>query len=285
DISIIPTMIVCKQARRHVKVMLSGDGGDELFWGYPGRLVSVLRRSTDFSQPHWLRSARWGMKKIFNIGNGYWNLRYPTIGKWFQEKHSRITDAALDTFFSEPPKWPESCKLFEYDGSAQKQTADWLRWNEFKAHLTMVLLKVDRASMFHSLEVRVPLLDKEVIQVALRTDWRSCLDVIQNTGKIPLRKALLRHVNHQSQLKRGFDVPLNQWLKGPLRPLLEDYLLQKKEILGLEFLNGGVREMAARHLSGQNDEAPSLWNLLHLSLWEQKHYRRSPKSFLQSVMI
>jgi asparagine synthase (glutamine-hydrolysing) len=139
--------------------------------------------------------------------------------------------------------------------------------------------------MFHSLEVRVPLLDKEVIQVALRTDWQSCLDVIQKTGKIPLRKALFRHVKHQSHMKRGFDVPLHQWLKGPLRPMLEDNLLQRKEILGLNFLNGGVPAMAARHLSGQNDEAPSLWNLLHLSMWEQKHYKRSAKSFLHGVMI
>jgi asparagine synthase (glutamine-hydrolysing) len=285
DISIIPTMIVCKQARRHVKVMLSGDGGDELFWGYEGRLLSILRRSMDFRRPHWLRSMRWGMKKIFNIGNGYWNLRYPTIGKWFQEKHSRLTDGMLGTVFSEIPDWPESCRLFHYDGWEQKQTANWLRWNEFTAHLTMVLLKVDRASMYHSLEVRVPLLDKEVIQVALRTDWQSCLDVIQNTGKIPLRKALFRHVKHQSQMKRGFDVPLNQWLKGPLRPMLEDNLLQRKEILGIDFRRDGVKAMAERHLSGISDEAASLWNLLHLSMWEQKHYKRSPKSLLQSVMI
>ena len=167
DISIIPTMIVCKQARRHVKVMLSGDGGDELFWGYD-RAFSVLKRTMDFREPYWLRSARWGMKKLFNIGDGYWNLRYPTIGKWFQDKHSKLTDGTLGTIFAEPPEWPESCELFHYDGWTPERTANWVRWNEFRAHLTMVLMKVDRASMYHSLEVRVPLLDKEVIQVALR---------------------------------------------------------------------------------------------------------------------
>jgi asparagine synthase (glutamine-hydrolysing) len=285
DISIIPTMIVCKQARQHVKVMLSGDGGDELFWGYEGRVLSILNKSMDFRHPYWLRSARWGLKKLFNVGNGYWNLRYPTIGKWFQDKHSRLNDGSLDTVFADAPKWPDSFDLFEYDGWTQKQTANWLRWNEFRYHLTMVLLKVDRASMYHSLEVRVPLLDKEVIQVALRTDWQSCLDTIQQTGKIPLRKALIRHVKHQSQVKRGFDVPLHQWLKGPLLPMLEDNLLNRKEILGFDLLSDGVRAMVQSHNSGITDETGSLWNLLHLSLWEQKHYKRSSKQFLSEVIV
>ena len=85
-------------------------------------------------------------------------------------------------------------------------------------------------------------------------------------------------------MKRGFDVPLNQWLKGPLMPMLEEDLLQRKEILGINFLTDGVRAMAKRHFSGETDEAASLWNLLNLSLWEQKHYKRTSKQFLQGVL-
>ncbi|MCI0416466.1 asparagine synthase (glutamine-hydrolyzing) [bacterium] len=285
DISIIPSMIVCRQASRHVKVMLSGDGGDELFWGYAGRFNSILRKSADFRQPYLLRSARWGMKKLFNIGNGYWNLRYRSIGQWFREKHSRLTDQNLESIFIQPPEWPESCTLFHYDGWKPEETAQWLRWNEFRGHLTMVLLKIDRASMYYSLEVRVPLLDREVIQIALRTDWESCINMVQDRGKIPLRESLTRHVHYQSQLKRGFDVPLHQWLQGPLRQILEDCLLQRKEILGVNFQRGGIQALADRHWSGETDEAQSLWTLLHLSMWEQKHYRQSSKQFLQSTPV
>jgi len=79
----------------------------------------------------------------------------------------------------------------------------------------MILLKVDRASMYHSLEVRVPLLDKEVIEVATRVQWRSCLDMERTIGKLPLRYALARHVRHQTLDKRGFTVPMGAWLRGP----------------------------------------------------------------------
>jgi len=97
----------------------------------------------------------------------------------------------------------------------------------------MILLKVDRASMYHSLEVRVPLLDKEVIEVATRVDWRSCLDLERTIGKLPLRYALARHVQHQTLTKRGFAVPMGSWLRGPLRPIFEDVVLEKRELLGL----------------------------------------------------
>src|SRR5713226_5132364 len=79
--------------------------------------------------------------------------------------------------------------MFIYGGLEPDRTAQWMRWNEF-GYLTMILLKVDRASMHHSLEVRVPLLDKGVIEIASRVDWRSCLDVKRKLGKLPLRYSL-----------------------------------------------------------------------------------------------
>src|SRR5262249_11210774 len=209
--------IVSRMASQHMKVILSGDGGDELFWGYAGRFGSVLRKSQDFRQPHWLRSARWGLKKFFDLGDGYLNLRFANIGEWYRAKHSRMSEQTLAWFMEEPPRWPESFDAFRYEGWEDNKTAQWLRWNEFVNHLTMVLLKVDRASMFHSLEVRVPFLDREVVETALRVDWRTCLDPDPEVGKIPLRRSLSRHVRYQSHMKRGFDVPMQQWLRGPFK--------------------------------------------------------------------
>ena len=86
----------------------------------------------------------------------------------------------------------------------------------------MVLLKVDRASMYHSLEVRVPLLDREVVDLACRIDWRSCLDLNRNIGKLPLRHSLGRQLHFQAQTKRGFEVPMNTWLRGSLKEVFQE---------------------------------------------------------------
>jgi asparagine synthase (glutamine-hydrolysing) len=271
DYSVFPTMLVARVARRYVKVILSGDGGDELFWGYPSRFVPVLKHASDYSYPLWFRSGLWAMGRA--LGNGNSHLRYREIGENYRAKHTRIHETDLQAIFPEVPEWPVNFDLFQYSGSNSDVTAHWLRWNEFVGHLTMVLLKVDRASMFHSLEVRVPLLDREVIDVACRIDWRSCLDLDRRTGKLPLRRSLAGHVHSQVQAKRGFEVPMNAWLRGPLREIFEESVLQRTELIGLPINQKRLRPMFQRHLSEHTDHARSLWTLLSLALWEQRHYR------------
>ena len=167
-------------------------------------LLSALDASNDFRpQPYWFRTLRSGINRFFNNGNGLSNPCYLSIGDWYRAKHTRIPEAHLQGIFPELPAWPLDFRLFAYTGWEPNKTAQWLRWNEFVSHLTMVLLKVDRASMYHSLEVRVPFLDREVIDVAVQVDWSSCLDIKQKVGKIPLRAALARHVNHQTANEAG----------------------------------------------------------------------------------
>jgi asparagine synthase (glutamine-hydrolysing) len=127
--------------------------------------------------------------------------------------------------------------------------------------------------MHHSLEVRVPLLDREVVDVAARVDWRSCLDLNQKVGKLPLRKSLARHVHSQTREKRGFEVPMNAWLRGPLKEIFQDSLMRRNEILGIPVNQKQLRVMFEQHLDNQVNRARSLWTLLSLALWERKHYR------------
>ena len=274
DYSVFPTMRVARLARRHVKVILSGDGGDELFWGYPSRFVSPLKYSGDFRQPQWFRTLRWGWARIIADGNGRHDLRYKSTGELYRDGHSRIDETTLKQVFSDVAPWPSEFGLFDYNGCEPNHVAQWLRWNEFVSHLTMVLLKVDRASMFHSLEVRVPLLDREVIDVASRVDWRSCLDLDRNLGKLPLRHALARHVRRSTQTKRGFEAPMKLWLKGPLQEIFQQAVIERQEILGLPVNRAKVQVMYQEHRAGMTDHTRALWTLLSLALWEKGHYRR-----------
>lgn len=280
DFSIFPTMLVSRLARQEVTVMLSGDGGDELFWGYAGRFGSVLRSVPDFQQPQWWRNIRWGLKKYFKVGNGYYNLRMPGIGDWYRAKHTHLPETWSARIFPDLPLWPSAYTVYDNFAGDVDQTAQWLRWNEMSDHLTRVLLKVDRASMYHSLEVRVPLLDREVIDVGLRVDWRSCLDIERGVGKLPLRQALAKHISSQSQRKRGFHVPMGEWMRGPLCSVFEQEMISRNELLGLTMNQSVLKEMFNQHLTRQKDHGWSLWLLLSLGRWADHYFQKDKINYI-----
>ncbi len=272
DFSIFPTMLVSQLASQGYKVILSGDGGDELFWGYTKRAAPMIDGATGFKSPYWMRSARWGLKKMGLLDMPNVLRRYPTFGDWQKNKHTHLSESKLSMIFPGLPNWPSDYPVFDYSGWETDKSAQWLRWNEFTSHLSMVLLKVDRASMFHSMEVRVPLLDREVISVATQVDWQSCLDLKEGKGKLPLRHSLARYTSYQTQSKRGFSVPMGKWLRTSLKSAFERALLERTDVLGIEIDRNALYKIYKDHLSGDTDLAWGLWPLLSLSLWEQRHY-------------
>jgi asparagine synthase (glutamine-hydrolysing) len=271
DYSLFPTLLVSRLASQQFKVVLSGDGGDELFWGYVKRMGSAIELAHDFRQPRLVRIARWALRRAARTHAGHDHLRRRSVGDWQRSRHNHLGDEWLGEIFPSLPEWPAEETQFSYTRTQQDETAQWIRWNEFVCHLTMVLLKVDRASMHHSLEVRVPLLDKEVIETSLQVDWRSCIDIGQGLGKLPLRQALAREVRHQTTAKRGFEVPMGKWLRGSLRDVFEAHVVDRDEIMGLPVNRPAMRALFDEHLRGDRDKAWGLWPLLSLSLWEAKH--------------
>ncbi len=271
DMSIFPTLLVSCLARKEVTVMLSGDGGDELFWGYPERFGPLVAQSMQFQEPYWRRRGRWLAGRVTSGTNGDYSLRWPTIGDWHRAAHTRLSDPYLRNVLDDAPAWPSSFNEFHYAGYQQDETAQWLRWNEFAGHLTRVLLKVDRASMYHSLEVRVPLLDREVIDVAQRVDWRSCMDLDRNLGKLPLRQALAQHVGQPAAAKRGFGVPMDDWLRGPLLPVFQEMVVNQDDILGVPVRRAGMEAMVADHVAGRANYSRWMWTILSLALWNERY--------------
>jgi len=270
DYSIFPTMLVSKFSSNEFTVMLSGDGGDELFWGYPERSGELIRRSRDFRVPYVGRRIRSLLRQAIGRGKAG-SLHMKSIGDWYLLRHTCLKAGWFERVFPGRPVDDDRFDGYEYSGFDQGETAQWLRANEFQYHLTMVLLKVDRASMHFSQEVRVPLLDMEVIETAARVDWKSCLSLDSKVGKQPLRDSLARHVRHQSRTKRGFEAPMSQWLRGPLREQFEDLVLGRQDFLGQAINRPVLRSLYDRHLSGEEDHARGLWPLLSLAYWEDHH--------------
>lgn len=254
DFSMFPTMLLARTARRHCKVMLAGDGGDDLLWGYPARSAQILQRLS-------ASGDRAGAD----------NLPYPSVGAWHRAKHTHLPESLLCSIFPDLTPSPPDFDGFRFSGREPGRAAQWLRWSEMTAHLPMVLLKVDRASMYCSLEVRVPFLDLEVVDTACRIDWRSCFDIGSATGKLVLRRCLEEHLGTVRRDKRGFAVPMGRWLRTSLRAMFED-VIDRGEILGLALDRPALREAYGQHLSGARDLAWGLWPILNLALWERHHF-------------
>ncbi len=270
DYSVFPTLMVSKLASRDHKVVLSGDGGDELFWGYPSRFGRLIQLTEDLQSPLWVRRLQWGMKRVLARVNDRC-LLMDSLGNGHRAMHTRLSEALLKKIFPSLPAWPSASNVYAYDGRDPDQIAKLSRWHEFVYHLTMVLMKVDRASMYHSLEVRVPLLDRQVIEVASMIDWRDCLQVGQRLGKIPLRHTLARMVKYKTIAKRGFEAPMAAWLRTSLKEVFEEQVLKRTDILGLELNQRTLRRVFESHINGRCNYERGLWPLLSLALWAKKY--------------
>ena len=272
DPSIFPTLLVAQLASQHVKVVLSGDGADELLWGYAGRYSTFLQKADEFRRARWLRACRWKLNHW--IGRNRDLPFWPGVGDWHQWKTSRLRPFLVHQLFPDLDGAETPLRQFEPSPPDVTESAGWLRWNEYYLGMQTILAKVDRASMHHSLEVRVPLLDREVVDVCARIGVSDCLDPNRTVGKLPLRAVLKRSVNHQTTNKRGFRVSMDQWLRTDLRPLMEDLLLGIDSILGFVFRRDVAERIIHQHVTSQHNYARELWTLLSLRLWEENHYRK-----------
>ena len=274
DYSSFPTLLVARLAAEHVKTVQSGDGGDELFWGYP-RFRKVRDARRWFHAPRAVRAAAYlSTKPLPNHRRPARGILFPTVGDWYLDAHSGLRAADFRRLTPGLAPLPESVRLFDRDRpGSEDDLLQWMRSNELACHLPMILQKVDRAAMFHSLEVRVPLMDLELQAVAAGVDPSACLDDV--LGKRVLRDALARRVPRERipVAKRGFTVPMDRWLKADLRPAVQELLLERDPYPAGFFDRKGLAAFYDDHLSGRLTLTRGLWNLLALQLWAERHLR------------
>jgi asparagine synthase (glutamine-hydrolysing) len=296
DPSQIPTYLVSKLARQHVTVALSGDGGDELFAGYNRYSQADLIRRRAGLIPEVFRRA--GAHAIRQVSPGAWDrffalaparLRIPAAG----DKLYKLADVAAadpDAFYMKLVScWQDPGAVVS--GAHEPMTAvsdpritafmpDFVDRMQYRDTLTYlpddILAKVDRASMAVSLEARVPLIDHRVVAFAWSLPQHFKLR--QGERKWLLRQVLYRHVPPHlvDRPKMGFGVPIDRWLRGPLRDWAEDLLDEQRLKEGGLIDPVPVRARWAEHLSGRRNWQYSLWTILMLEAWRRRWQGTQP---------
>jgi asparagine synthase (glutamine-hydrolysing) len=284
DSSQIPTYLVSQLARQHVTVSLSGDAGDELFcgynryqmtdrlWGNLQRVPKPLRRAAAAAITA-VHPALWdSLGRFLNVSRlgdklhkGAALLGHTTVAELYRGLVSHWTE-------------PDSLVLGAREStSVLTGSQPTLRgFNEVERMMVLdmisylpddILTKVDRAAMGVSLETRVPMLDHRVVEFA----WSLPLDYKLRGGvtKWPLREVLYRHVPRSliERPKMGFGVPIDHWLRGPLRDWAEN-LLSESRLRQEGFFNPApIRQKWDEHLSGQRNWQYHLWDVLMFQAW------------------
>ncbi len=292
DSSQLPTTLVASLTREHVTVALSGDGGDELFGGYNRHVWGPLVWSRMSRLP---LPARRGLAGLLSLIPASKYDRMMSLAtkvlpsrmqvRTFGEKLYKLAEvlacdspsklyADLASMNRDPGLLMDPASRSEFVVSELypllkgfSQTEWMLLMDTLTYMVDDVLVKVDRASMASSLEVRAPFLDPEVFKAAWSLPFPQRVD--QGEGKRVLREILYRHVPRTliERPKMGFAVPLDDWLRGPLREWAED-LLSTTSLSGMPMLNASaIRELWQKHLKGQGHYAQQLWVVLQLLAW------------------
>jgi asparagine synthase (glutamine-hydrolysing) len=295
DSSQIPTYLVSRLARQSVTVALSGDGGDELFAGYPRyaltakllRLIQYVPGSARKGGARVLEAlpdAAWDRVGSFGIPLLSRKARTLRLSHQIQRVVNLLRNDSLDLLYrSLVSYWehPEDLvpgaleHLTALTDPEQRTTLQEpiprMMYTDLVSYLPDdILTKVDRASMAVSLEVRVPLLDHRIVEFAWRLPM--ALRVREGKEKWLLRQVLYKYVPKSlvDRPKMGFAIPVGEWLKGPLREWAED-LLDPKQISDDGLLNPQLIQRAwHEHLSGQRNRQYQLWNILMFQGWYGK---------------
>ena len=275
DYSSLPTFAITRLARMHVTVMLSGDGGDELFWGYP-RFLKFLDARRLLSLPRFVRrSAAFlgrstGHPLSYGVGAG--------LSSWVLDTQSHLVQPDLGSLLPGTAPSDSVRDLYCYRGDfSNRELAHWLRYNEFYGHLQRVLAKVDRASMGNSLEVRVPFLCKGVIRAAWSLACR--MGEEHREPKLLLKKELRNKLagGQINRKKMGFSIPIREVLSTCFREEVRElahHPVFAESMFDRRFLADFVEDyFASRH-----DQGWGVWILFSLQKWASMHLAPAPTS-------
>jgi len=299
DSSAIPTFLVSKLASGSVKVVLSGDGGDEAFGGYARYAHDLAEAALRRHIPAWFRRTALGplarvwpkadwlprplraKTRLTNLALDARHAYANTLSLCRTPLRRRLIAAGLasrlDGYRPERVIWESYATAPPEDALTGMLAADTeiVLPDDF-------LVKVDRASMANGLEVRPPLLDHELLELAARipSRWKVRGDETKWIFKQAYRQVLPDSVTRRP--KQGFEIPVDAWLRGPLRPLFESAVLDPQARVGDLVDQAVAKRVFLAHLSGTGRNGGILWSLLILARWAERYLASSPPSSLSS---
>jgi asparagine synthase (glutamine-hydrolysing) len=288
DSSQIPSHLISRVARQQVKVVLSGDGGDELFAGYR-RYQEIL---AFWRRWGWIPAAPRAAagRAMAAAGRAAWNLSGDTggglrlAGKWERDGFRFSAQSPRDLLARQHANSDRPGALLVGGEAAPSVLDQACQWAEVEdplqglMHLDFVgylpddiLVKLDRASMAASLEARCPLLDHRIAEFAWRLPRAARID--KAGGKRVLRDLLARYVPPAltERPKQGFSVPIAGWLRGPLKDWAEDYLAESRLTRQGLFDAAEIRRLWAQHRSGWRKHTKLLWAVLVFQMWADEY--------------
>jgi asparagine synthase (glutamine-hydrolysing) len=295
DPSQIPTFLVSELARKHVTVSLSGDGGDEIFGGYERYFLAENIWQKFGWMPKSLRQST--AKALTSVSTQGWDKAVgvlPVVPNRLKEyPGSRIHRLAEILAVEEPEEmylglisiWKNPADIVIGSNEGKTYFTDRQRWakvpsfSESMMYMdTMaylpddILVKVDRASMGVSLEGRIPLLDHRVVELAWQIPMS--MKIRDNRGKWILRQVLDKYVPKSliDRPKMGFGVPIDTWLRGPLKDWAEVLLDENRLRTEGFFHPEPIRQMWAEHLAGDRNRQYYLWTILMFQVWLEENH-------------
>ena len=284
DSSAIPTWYVSREARRHVVVALTGDGGDETFAGYDFRYVphameaavrsvmpEVLSPAAAWLGTRWPRSQR--LPKPLRVGTLAENLGRDPAAAYYADLAFLKPADARSLMGLDPSRDPLKSPVYEqvtepYRRCPSRNAVQRAEYADLKIYMPNdPLVKVDRMSMAHGLEVRCPLLDRRVVELAFRIPASRKQQGAQ--GKALLRAlARGRLPGALWQLpKRGFTVPIGGWLAGPYASQFRDEVLRRDAAVSMHIDVKELERRFAAHRAGRGNHAFALWSTWVLQRW------------------
>ncbi len=284
DASLLPTMLVSELAKKHVTVVLDGDGADELLYGYNTFAAWRYAKNLPTIPPQW-QSILSGMAKKLPTRHGYfsWDFKLKSFIGGLSHAGLIRNQVWLGSFNSQdlPPLLTKAWQEYTAD-IYQSTTALETQYRSvpYPEKLSLIYLsqylpddilqKIDRATMYFSLEARTPFLDPRVVSFLLKLPLK--YKFRGGRGKIILKETMRGRLPDEiiKRTKKGFGIPLGVWLKGPLKPLLL-HSLSREKINNAGIVNyEPVSALVSEHISGKADHRKKLWTLMMLHWWWQR---------------